>query len=79
MIGEAAFMHYVKPHNVKAHYVRPHMRNGTYVRGYWRNGYWRDGDGDTSIDRDTGYWAGNSSGIGLSSFIDKLKNWGGLI
>lgn len=39
--------HYVSPHN-----VRPYMRkDGTYVSGFWR-----DGDGNTDINRSTGYY-----------------------
>ena len=42
--------HYVSPHN-----VRPYQRkDGTYVSGYWR-----DGDGNTDINRATGYYAKN--------------------
>ena len=42
--------HYVKPHNV-SYYVK---KNGTFVSGYHR-----DGDGNTSINRATGYTASN--------------------
>lgn len=43
-------VHYVRPHPVSS-YVR---KDGTVVSGYWR-----DGDGNTLIDRSTGYWAHN--------------------
>lgn len=44
----------------KIHYVHPHYVN-TYVRkdGTVVDRYWRDGDGNTLIDRSTGYWAHN--------------------
>jgi len=48
--GRRKSIHYVNPHN-----VRPYRRkDGTFVSGYWR-----DGDGDTSIDRATGYYSRN--------------------
>jgi len=43
-------MHYVSPHWVSS-YTR---RDGTFVPGFWR-----DGDGNTSINRNTGYFARN--------------------
>lgn len=43
-------IHYVNPHNVSS-YVRS---DGTFVSGYWR-----DGDGNTSVNRATGYFAHN--------------------
>lgn len=43
-------VHYVRPHSVSS-YVR---KDGTVVSGYWR-----DGDGNTHIDRFIGYWAHN--------------------
>lgn len=47
-------MHYVKPH-----YVRSYRRkDGTFVSGYWR-----DGDGNTKINRSTGYFARNPNTI----------------
>ena len=46
--------HYVNPH-----VVRPYRRkDGTFVAGYWR-----DGDGNTAINRDTGYFARNPNAI----------------
>lgn len=42
--------HYVHPHHVSA-YTRS---DGTPVAGYWR-----DGDGDTGINRSLGYFARN--------------------
>ena len=44
----------------KIHYVNPH-KVSSYVRsdGVFVSGYWRDGDGDTSINRSIGYWAHN--------------------
>lgn len=48
----------------KIHYVNPHWvssyrrSDGTQVAGYWR-----DGDGDTGINRSTGYWAHNPFGL----------------
>ena len=62
MLGETAFSgsdsmmrptHYVSPHWVNA-YVRS---DGTVVRGYWR-----DGDGNTFVDRGFGYFAKNPLG-----------------
>lgn len=62
MIGDTSYAgsgsmlkptHYVNPHWVNS-YVK---RDGTLVRGYWR-----DGDGDTTIDRAIGYFAGNPTG-----------------
>jgi hypothetical protein len=47
-----------------AHYVRPHQvssytrHDGTFVEGFWR-----DGDGDTSVNRATGYFARNPNAI----------------
>ncbi|MBE6814408.1 MAG: hypothetical protein E7522_03045 [Ruminococcaceae bacterium] len=46
-------MHYVNPH-----YVRGHFREGKYIQGYWR-----DGDGNTSIDRNTGYYRRNPGAV----------------
>ena len=49
-----------RPLNPPIHYVHPHQvssyrrSDGTFVRGYWR-----DGDGNTNIDRSTGYWSHN--------------------
>ena len=48
--------HYVKPHNVTS-YAR---KDGTFVHGYYR-----DGDGDTSINRRTDYLMKHN----LQSFI----------
>lgn len=46
--------HYVRPHE-----VRPYRRkDGTFVSGCWR-----DGDGDSTINRDTGYFARNPNAI----------------
>lgn len=89
MIGETSYVgsgsmlkptHYVNPHWVNS-YVK---RDGTFVRGFWR-----DGDGDTSINRTIGYFAGNpikhirsSNGLtfttGTTSFADTLSTlfWG---
>ena len=39
-------MHYVTPHSVRAY----ERKDGTFVAGYWR-----DGDGDTTINRTIGY------------------------
>ncbi|WP_167511298.1 hypothetical protein [Pseudobutyrivibrio xylanivorans] len=41
-------------HHVNPHYVRPHFRQGKYISGYWR-----DGDGNTSINTYNGYYARN--------------------
>lgn len=49
-------VHYVHPHYVSA-YTRS---DGTSVAGYWR-----DGDGNTSIDRSFGYYARNPNAIPL--------------
>lgn len=46
--------HYVNPHNVQS-YIR---KDGTFVSGYWR-----DGDGDTTINRSIGYFARNPNAI----------------
>ena len=46
--------HYVNPHTVSSYY----RKDGTFVAGYWR-----DGDGNTSINRDTGYYARNPNAI----------------
>lgn len=43
-------LHYVRPHQVSS-YVR---KDGTFVKGYYR-----DGDGNTRIDRLFGYFAHN--------------------
>ena len=44
--------HYVRPHE-----VRPYRRkDGTFVSGCWR-------DGDSTINRDTGYFARNPNAI----------------
>ena len=46
--------HYVRPHE-----VRPYRRkDGTFVSGCWR-----DGDGDSTINRDTGYFARKPNAI----------------
>lgn len=47
-------VHYVRPHPVSS-YVR---KDGTVVSGYWR-----DGDGNTSINRSFGYYARNPNAI----------------
>lgn len=72
MLGEASFKKYVlsdKPiHYVNPHSVRPYIRNdGTFVSGYWR-----DGDGNTSINRDTGYFARNPNTV--SQLFKKVWN-----
>ncbi|ERI91589.1 hypothetical protein HMPREF1982_03098 [Clostridiales bacterium oral taxon 876 str. F0540] len=42
-------------HHVKSHYVRSYIkRDGTFVKASWR-----DGDGDSSINTFSGYWARN--------------------
>ena len=47
-----------------SHYVNPHVvssyrrKDGTFVAGYWR-----DGDGNTDINRSTGYYARNPNAI----------------
>jgi len=46
--------HYVHPHPVSS-YTRS---DGTFVRGYWR-----DGDGNTQINRSFGYFARNPNAI----------------
>lgn len=46
--------HYVSPHNVKPY----RRKDGTFVSGYWR-----DGDGNTSINRNTGYFARNPNAV----------------
>lgn len=47
-------VHYVSPHP-----VRPYRRkDGTFVAGCWR-----DGDGNTDINRSTGYFARNPNAI----------------
>lgn len=43
-------VHYVHPHSVSSY----RRKDGTWVRGYWR-----DGDGNTLINRATGYFARN--------------------
>lgn len=48
--------HYVHPHHVSA-YTRS---DGTSVAGYWR-----DGDGDTGINRSFGYYARNPGAMPL--------------
>ena len=48
--------HYVHPHHVSA-YMR---KDGTAVSGYWR-----DGDGNTGINRNTGYFARNPNAVSL--------------
>lgn len=55
--------HYVHPHNVSS-YTR---RDGTFVSGYWR-----DGDGNTKVNRNTGYWAKNPDAVPQ---IIKKKGW----
>lgn len=47
-------VHYVSPHSVRSY----RRKDGTYVSGYWR-----DGDGNTNINRDTGYYARNPGGV----------------
>ena len=46
--------HYVHPHDVSS-YTK---KDGTFVKGFWR-----DGDGNTDVNRDIGYFAGNSNPI----------------
>lgn len=74
MLGESTFQPYgintfsrngkefttITPaHYVNPHCVRPYRRqNGTFVAGYWR-----DGDGNTDISRNTGYFARNPNAI----------------
>ena len=48
--------HYLRPHSVQS-YTRS---NGTFVSGYWR-----DGDGNTNVHRDSGYFARNPNAIPL--------------
>ena len=46
-------------HHVNAHYVESHVRaDGTQVEGYWR-----DGDGDTSVNTDEGYMRTNPDDV----------------
>ena len=47
-------IHYVNPHTVRSY----RRKDGTFVAGYWR-----DGDGNTSINRATGYYARNPNAI----------------
>lgn len=49
-----------------AHYVHPHQVS-SYVRsdGAVVSGYWRDGDGNTAINRSFGYYARNPNAIPL--------------
>lgn len=47
-------VHYVNPHSVSSY----RRKDGTFVAGYWR-----DGDGNTGINRDTGYYARNPNAI----------------
>lgn len=65
MIGENTFLNRVNntfapTRSSPMHYVHPHLvssytkKDGTFV-----NGFWRDGDGDTSVDRLFGYFARN--------------------
>lgn len=53
-----AFAAYTPIHYVRPHIVRSHFRNGTFIPEYWR-----DGDGNTNINRDTGYYARNPNAI----------------
>lgn len=46
--------HYVHPHDVSS-YTK---KDGTFVKGFWR-----DGDGNTDVNRDIGYFAGNPNPI----------------
>ena len=65
MLGDNTFINRVSNNfaptrSSPIHYVHPHWvssytkSNGTFVKGFWR-----DGDGDTSIDRWFGYFARN--------------------
>ena len=45
-------------HHVNPHHVQSHFRDGKFISGYWR-----DGDGNTAINRDTGYFARNPNAI----------------
>ena len=47
-------VHYVHTHEVSS-YTK---KDGTFVKGFWR-----DGDGDTGVNRDIGYFAGNRNPI----------------
>lgn len=80
MIGETSY----KPYAIRtvnkfglsfdefapAHYVHPHWVS-SYTRsdGTHVSGYWRDGDGDTSINRAFGYFAKNP-GAAFSIFTE---------
>ncbi len=66
MIGENTFLNRVNntfapTRSSPMHYVHPHWvssytkKDGTFVSGFWR-----DGDGDTSVDRLFGYFARNT-------------------
>lgn len=46
--------HYVHPHEVSSY----RRKDGTFVRGYWR-----DGDGDNSVDRASGYFVRNPGAV----------------
>lgn len=54
-------VHYVNPH-----WVQSHLREGKFISGYWR-----DGDGNTAINRSTGYFARNP---GIVSHVFKKGN-----
>lgn len=67
MLGESSFQPYAintfshrgkqfkTEHFISANHVSSYIRkDGTFVKGYWR-----DGDGDTSINRDGGYFSRN--------------------
>jgi len=49
-------IHYVHPHAVSSY----RRKDGTFVKGYWR-----DGDGNTKINRATGYFARNPNALPL--------------
>ncbi len=52
-------IHYVHPHSVKAHY-----RGGQFIQGYWR-----DGDGNSRVDRATGWTQANPYAADVVKFL----------
>lgn len=55
-LGTITLTHHYQ--HINPHHVRGHFREGKYIPGYWR-----DGDGDTSVNRGTGYWRRNPNAV----------------
>lgn len=53
-------------HHVRPHYVQAHFRDGKYISEYWR-----DGDGNTSVNTYRGYYAKNPNAAPVKVLLGK--------